>query len=540
MKRIRLAFVLSMLALTWSSAARAQAAGEPTKPKPPTSPAATTVPEPGGEAKAVTQAILEEIDKHSELMANIEYLCDMIGPRLTGSPGLLKANHWTRDKFRQYGLSNAHVEPWMIERSWTRGEAKGRVVVPVEQRILLESAGWGPSTKGPQRGPVVYVKAESADELSPYKGKLKGAWVLFAEVSVQPSPKQPQTNMDGEMRRRMRDFAKMMAFRETLKKFLVAEGIAGILRDSNKEHGLVNMTTAASNFTEGEVPDAFLTTESYGLIWRLLKRGPVEVEIDMKNTFSKGEVEVYNTVAEIPGTEKPDEVVIIGGHIDSWDLGTGATDNGTGIMAVLEAARALKAVGIKPKRTIRFVLFSGEEEGLHGSRAYVKAHEKEMAKISGVLIHDMGTGRVKSIGLQGRYDLREIMEKVVEPFKEPVNLEELSMRNMMGTDHLSFLPHGVPAFAVVQDPAEYRKTHHTESDTFDKVYPDEINQGAKVLAAWAYNVAMLPSVLPRDPKPAPSGMFDTPEFRQPRDQKPKSEEPKRPGPQARATAEATR
>ena len=146
-------------------------------------------------------------------------------------------------------------------------------------------------------------------------------------------------------------------------------------------------------------------------------------------------------------------------------------------MAVLEAARALKAVGVKPRRTIRCVLFSGEEEGLHGSRAYVKAHEKEMAKISGVLIHDMGTGRVKSIGLQGRYDLREIMDKVVEPFKEAVSLDELSMRKMMGTDHLSFLPHGVPAFAVVQDEAEYRKTHHTESDTVDKVYPDEINQG---------------------------------------------------------------
>jgi carboxypeptidase Q len=540
MKQIHLTFVVSMLML--SSAAMAQPPGAPGKPEQSVGrpAAAASVPEPGGEAKAVTQAILEEIDKHSELMANIEYLCDMIGPRLTGSPGLDKANHWTRDKFRQYGLSNAHIEPWMIERAWTRGEAKGRVVVPVEQRILLESAGWGPSTKGPKRGPVVHVKAESADELTPYKGKLKGAWVLMAEVSVQPSPKQPQTNLEGEMRRRMRNYTRMMEFRRELKTFLVDEGVAGILRDSNKEHGLVNMTTAASNFTQAEVAEAFLTTESYGLIWRLLKRGPVEVEIDMKNSFSPGEVEVYNTVAEIPGSEKPDEVVIIGGHIDSWDLGTGATDNGTGIMAVLEAARALKAVSVKPKRTIRFVLFSGEEEGLHGSRAYVKAHEKEMAKISGVLIHDMGTGKVKSIGLQGRYDLREVMEKVVEPFKDAVNLEELSMRVMMGTDHLSFLPHGVPAFAVVQDPAEYRKTHHTESDTFDKVYPDEITQGAKVLAAWAYNVAMLPDVLPRDPKPARPGMFDSPEFRQPRDQKPKSEEPKPKGDNGRATAEAGR
>ena len=520
MRLIRIAFLAAIAAIPASAFAQQPRNLVPPRGNQPSpgTPAATT-PEPGGEAKAVTQAILEEIDKRSELMANIEYLCDMIGPRLTGSPGLKKANDWTRDKFQAYGLANAHLEPWTIERAWTRGEAKGRVVVPVEQRILLESAGWSPATKGPVRGPVVHVKAQSADELSAYKGKLKGAWVVLAEVSVQPSPKQAAQSPEREMRRRIRDYMRMREFRKDLKKFLVAEGVAGMLVDSSKEHGLINMTGATANFTQAEVPEAFLTTESYGLIWRLLKRGPVEIEIDLKNTFSDGPVEVYNTVAEIPGAEKPDEVVIIGGHIDSWDLGTGATDNGTGIMAVLEAARALKAVGVKPKRTIRFVLFSGEEQGLHGSRAYVKAHEKEMDKVSGVLIHDTGTGRVKSIGLQGRYDLREVMDKVVEPFKEAVELEELSMRTMMGTDHQSFLPKGVPAFAVIQDMAEYRKTHHTESDTFDKVYPDEINQGAKVLAAWAYNVAMLPDVLPRDPKPRQPGMFDAPEFRQPRDQK---------------------
>ena len=474
----------------------------------------------------MTQAILDEIDKNSELMTNIEYLCDMIGPRLTGSPNLAKANQWTKQKFQQYGLSNARLEPWTIDRAWIRGEAKGRVVVPAEQRILLESAGWSPSTDGPRRGPAVYLKAQSVEELAAYKGKLKGAWVLLRELSVQPSPKQPKANLAGDMKKRIAEYMKMRTFQPQLEKFLVAEGVAGILRDSNKEHGLIDMTGASSNFAPAEFPMAFLTNESYGLIWRLLKRGPVEVEIDLQNTFSKGEVEVYNTVAEIPGSDKADEVVIIGGHIDSWDLGTGATDNGTGIMAVLEAARALKAVGVKPRRTIRCVLFSGEEEGLHGSRNYVKAHEKEMSKVSGVLMHDMGTGRVKSIGLQGRYDLREVMEKVVEPFKDAANLDELSMRPMMGTDHMSFLPHGVPAFAVVQDEAEYRKTHHTESDTVDKVYSDEINQGAKVLAAWAYGVAMLPEILPRDPKPAQPSLFDSPEFQQKRDQKPQSEEPK--------------
>jgi hypothetical protein len=542
MRVIRVASILAFVSnLALSVAVLAQV---PTRPQPETRPGGggsgrtPTLAEPDGEIKAVTQAILEEIDKRSELMANIEYLCDMIGPRLTGSPGLARANHWTRDKFQQYGLSSAHLEPWTIEKAWTRGEARGRVVVPVEQRILLESAGWSPSTRGPQRGPVVHVKAKSADELNAYKGKLKGAWVLFSEVSVQPRPNQPAPSLDREMRRRMRDYMGQRTFRQERSKFLVAEGAAGTLVDSSKEHGLINMTSASSNFTASELPEAFLTTESYGLIWRLLKRGPVEIEIDLKNTFSTSPVEVYNTVAEIPGAEKPDEVVIIGGHIDSWDLGTGATDNGTGIMAVLEAARALKAVNVKPRRTIRFVLFSGEEQGLHGSRAYVKAHQKEMPRISAVLIHDAGTGRVKSLGLQGRYDLREVMDKIVEPFKEAVDLEELSQRSMFGTDHLSFLPHGVPAFAVVQDMAEYRKTHHTESDTFDKVYPDEINQGAKVLSAWAYNVAMLPELLPRNPKPPQPGLFDAPEFRQPREGNPSSEEPRPPSRNGRVAAGA--
>jgi Zn-dependent M28 family amino/carboxypeptidase len=185
-------------------------------------------------------------------------------------------------------------------------------------------------------------------------------------------------------------------------------------------------------------------------------------------------------------------------------------------------------VGIRPARTIRFVMFSGEEQGLHGSRAYVKAHQQELAKISAVLVHDMGTGRVKSIGLLGRYDLREVMDQVVEPFKDAVKLEELSLRGIAaGTDHASFVPHGVPAFAVIQDEAEYRKTHHTESDTVDKIYGDEINQGAKVLAAWAYNVAMLPNCLPRNPKPVPPSMFDAPEFLQPGEKSESSPAPER-------------
>ncbi len=454
--------------------------------------------------KKDTDKIIAEIDKHSKLMENIEYLCDMIGPRLTGSPQLKKANEWTRDKFKEYGLSNAHLEGWKIERSWTRGEARGRIIAPVEHRILLESAGWAPGTNGVVRGPVLNVQVESMSDLEKLKGKLKGAWLVTGPVSKQPTARDKPESMLERLQRgpgRNANFQEMMRVRRALQEMAVNEGAAGILRDSNKEHGLLNMTGAGMGFTPAKIPSAFLTTESYGLIWRLLKRGPVEIEIEMKNNFSAGEVEVYNTVAELPGTEKPDEVVIIGGHLDSWDLGTGATDNGTGTMAVLEAARALKASGVKPKRTIRFVLFSGEEEGLYGSKQYVTAHEKELDKISTVLVHDTGTGRVKSIGLLGRYDIRETLDKVYAAFQRELSLDELSMRGMAGgTDHASFYPKGIPAFACMQDEAEYRKTHHTESDTFDKVYADEVNQGAKVLAAFAYNVAMLPEILPRDPK----------------------------------------
>lgn len=490
-------------AASWGLTGRSPAQQPPAKPA---APRAAEKTDGSGEVRAVTRAILDEVDKHSHLMTNLEYLCDMIGPRLTGSPGLTKASHWTHEKFKQYGLSNPRLESWKIHRGWTRGVAHGRVVSPTEQRLLLESAGWSIPTpgSGPVRGPVVSLASDKLEDLAAFKGKLKGAWIIRGPVSQQPSPKNPATRGSARTSNEAR-------------KFLADEGAAGLLRDSDKEHGLINMTGASNNFTPSLLPEAFLTTESYGLIWRLLQRGPVEVEIELKNTFSPGEVEVFNTVAEIPGAEKPDEVVIIGGHLDSWDLGTGATDNGTGSMAVLEAARALKAVGAAPRRTIRFILFSGEEEGLHGSAAFVKAHEAEMAKVSAVLVHDMGTGRVTSIGLQKRYDVREIMDRVVEPFREAVKLDELSLRDMGGTDHLSFLPKGVPAFAVVQDGAEYRKTHHTESDTFDKVYADEVNQGAKVLAAWAYNLAMLPEILPRAPRSASPGRSQAPEAKPPKD-----------------------
>jgi Zn-dependent M28 family amino/carboxypeptidase len=259
------------------------------------------------------------------------------------------------------------------------------------------------------------------------------------------------------------------------------------------------MISVRRDYQPGLYPAAVITQENQHLLWRLLDAGPVEAEINIQNAFSGKPVEVYNTVAEIRGSEKPDEVVIIGAHLDSWDLGTGATDNGTGSMAVLEAARALQKVGVQPKRTIRFVLFTGEEQGLNGSREYVRAHKDELGKISGVLVHDSGTGKVLTVGLMANYGARETMDRVLNPLAraKDVGLAEPSLRTEGGTDHVPFDEAGVPAFWCVQDNVDYDLTHHSQADTLDRVRWADLTEGAQVLAVFAYNVAQLPEMLPR-------------------------------------------
>jgi carboxypeptidase Q len=227
------------------------------------------------------------------------------------------------------------------------------------------------------------------------------------------------------------------------------------------------------------------------------------LELDIANSFSDKPIEVYNTVAEIRGSEKPGEIVVLGAHLDSWDLGTGTTDNGTGSIVVLEAARAIEKLRLQPKRTIRFALFSGEEQGLNGSRAYVAAHKDEVPKISAALIHDTGTGRVISISLMRNYQARQMMDKVVAPL-HALGLLELSERWMTGSDHVPFEEEGIPGFYCIQEPAQYFQTHHSQADTFDQAHEPDLVEGAQVMAAWAYNVAQLPELLPRKPAKDPS------------------------------------
>jgi len=461
---------------------------------------------------AADAQILSEIHDHSQAMDNLEYLSDEIGPRLTGSLQLKQANDWTAAKFREYGLTNVKLEPWTIAHSWTRGTAHARIVSPAVHPLTIASAGWSPGTNGVVRGPVVYFDAKTKEDFEKFRGKLKGAIVIYQEPESLSPPK-PE-NLNRELIRPMQapppvkgqppspsPFAAMQDVARARNEFFKQEGVAAVLRDSNKPHGLLNMTgIGGEKFDIGVIPTAFITGEGYRMLFRMQKHGKVEVEIEMTNSFGDKPMDVYNTVAEIRGSEKPDEVVILGAHLDSWDLGTGSTDNGTGSMAVLEAARALAKLNLKPKRTLRFVLFTGEEEGLVGSAKYADAHKDELEKISAVLVHDTGTGRVLTLGLHDNYQDREIVDQVLAPLKE-LNLLEPTMRRTFGTDHASFDEVGVPGFFVVQDGAEYNQTHHSQSDTFDKVWKDELNQGAQVLAAWAYNTAQLPAMLPRRPLP---------------------------------------
>jgi len=502
MKPIRLSVILLSLALIALGGLRTLHARQ-------TSP---TEKDPNADAD---ERILTEVRDHNEIMSNLEYLSDMIGQRLTGSPNLKKANEWTRQRFADYGLAKAHLEPWTIGHGWTRGTASGRIISPSEHPLAIASFGWAPSTAGKVRGPVVYVKASTKEELDAYKGKLKGAIVITGEPLLLPAADAPAPSPlyvpEADFMLLIRPqrpnptpaaaAAPAAAFRfaQARTEFFKQEGVLATLSDSGKPDGLLNMTgVGGRDYHIGAIPAAFISSENYSLIWRLLKRGPVEVELELINAFTTEPVEVYNTVAEIPGASRPSEIVVLCAHLDSWDLGTGTTDNGTGSIVVLEAARALQKSGLRPARTIRFILFSGEEQGLVGSHAYVAAHKDELPNISVAIAHDTGTGRVLTLSLMRNYQDAEVMSKVVAPLHS-LGLVDLSQRWMTGTDHASFLEAGVPGFFFIQDPAQYFQTHHTQADTFDQAHEAGLVQGAQAMAAIAYNIAQLPQLLPRKP-----------------------------------------
>lgn len=453
---------------------------------------------------------MDEAKKESSLLRNLTYLSDIIGPRLTGSDALVKANEWTAEQMRSYGLTNVRLEPWTIPEGWERGSATARLVEPNAGRVLsVASLGWYPGTKGKVEGDVVFLKAESVKDLDNYKGKLKNAIVLLSpprrvaapsEIGNPTSPGGKGTPREAFGKRNM---SEMMAFRNTLSAFLEKEGAAAIFQDAGKPVGLLVTTGSWSrgdrSSATNRLPTLYVAHNHYELLYRLATRpapAKTRIELEVNNKFLPGPIKVFNTVGEIRGSEKPEEYVVVGAHLDSWDLGQGTTDNGTGSCCVLEAARLIAKSGIKPKRTIRFVLFSGEEQGLHGSRAYIERHKDEMPRTSVALVHDTGTGRVKGIGTGGRDVYVSIMERELFNLKE-LGVTDFGAPMITGSDHMSFSRVGVPGFMMVQESAGYLYTHHTQADTLDAAREPDLIQGAQVLAISAVRMANLNTLLPR-------------------------------------------
>jgi hypothetical protein len=553
----------ALLSLPFVAGGIVLAADAETAPRPRTAAAVSA-------AVELDHKIIADVRAKSELMKNLQYLSDVIGPRLTGSKNLDTASHWAAEKMKEYGLENVRLEPWEIPVGWERGPATMKLVEPANGRtISVASSGWTPGTKGKITGPVVALAARTQADLDKYKGKLKNAVVLITppgemqpitdlsyfgmrpnepldkgpgRQTFQPKkeapkkdaprpaglakdkappppapiaeqPKKAEAKREEAKKdqppagRRPRGFGGGFGFLSTVVEFATAAGAAAILTQSSKPHGLIAVSGSWRGRDRGEqqegVARLVCAYEHYGMLWRLASdpSREVKVELDVSNKFLPGPITCYNTVGEIKGSENPDEFVVIGAHLDSWDLGQGTTDNGTGSCVILESARILGDLarhGVRPKRTIRFVLYTGEEQGLYGSQEYVKRHKDEMPKTSVSLVHDTGTGKVKGFALMGREAVRKVLEPQLASLSE-VGFEGLSLRFSGGSDHQSFDSRaGVPGFACVQEPDEYRLTHHTQTDTFDKAKEPNLIQGAQVMAVTAMRVANMAELLPRD------------------------------------------
>lgn len=482
---------------------------------------------------SIVEKIREEGLKRSQIPDDARYLMDVIGPRLTGSPAMKRANEWTAGKMREYGLENVHLEPWEFGRGWEEVSYFGRMTEPFVKPLSGRCLAWTGSTKGLQMGAAVIVKkTEPQEDLAKAKGKLKGAWILLDEAGeledpdFEPEPLRlplqellapPDTSeqesvwVTDERARRIRE-----ALRRRLELIhkLRESGALGILKRSWVTDGIIMSTgvmgdRVGSTIKAGEpdvLPNIVLADEDYSLIYRNVLYGiPVTLEFNIQNRFLEDDLMAYNTIGEIPGTDKRDEVVMLGAHLDSWHMGTGGTDNGAGSMVMLEAVRILKAIGAQARRTIRIALWSGEEpepwsgeaRALLGSAAYLRAHEDELGKISAYLNLDNGTGRIRGIWSQMNPYAVPVFEQLLLPYRD-LGVVAVRHGNTGGTDHVSFDQKGVPGFNFIQDRIEYfSKTHHSNVDTYDALLLDDMKQAAVVVASTVYHLAIRDEMFPR-------------------------------------------
>jgi hypothetical protein len=453
--------------------------------------------------RAAIAAIVEAGRDTMRLAGDLGHLTDVIGPRLTGSAGLERAVAWAVRRFREDGVDSVWTEPVRLGIGWERGTFMLRMTAPHRRTLVGASWGWAPGTDGPREGDLAFVDARDiADFRARFAGRLAGKWVMIRPPGVvrqrYAPPVSPEEARVFDAQRRMHT-APLAPAEAELRRYIFAllrdEGVAGIVRDAERPEGRLMM--AGSPEQVYPFPYLVVPHETYAQFHRLLGAGErVAIEADVRNRFTDS-LTVHNVVAEIRGSERPDEMVIVGAHLDSWDLGTGAADNAAGVAAVMGAARVLRASGVAPRRSVRFVLFTGEEQGLYGGDAYVRAHAAELPKVQAVLVLDNGASRIDGMSLQGRAEYGAAWNALFAPIR-PLGPFVVRARAKGGSDHRPFVARGVPGFNYDQEEGRgFDETYHNELDTFDHAWPREMQQAATVMAVHAHALANLPGLLPR-------------------------------------------
>ncbi|HEV7502208.1 MAG TPA: M20/M25/M40 family metallo-hydrolase [Vicinamibacteria bacterium] len=490
--------------------------------------------------------IRDEGFTNSKVMDTAAYLTDVIGPRVTGSPQMRQANDWTRQQLESWGLASAHIEGWTFGRGWTLEQATVQMLTPTPASLVAVPRAFTPGTDGPRRGKVVRVKVESEADAEKYRGQLAGRIVLLSEPRATANPDKPQfrryneqeltdleqfdsgptrTPVDREV------ILKRTRLQRMLRTFLTAEKALASIEQSPVDGGIVVVGRGGS-YVKGEdpgVPALVMAAEQYNRLVRLVERNvDVQLELDIRAHFQDDDPTAYNTVAEIPGTDKQHgEIVMVGAHLDSWHAGTGATDNAAGCAVALEAMRILQALEVKPRRTIRIALWSGEEEGLLGSRAYVAEHfgsradagnpqdrdlpsfmrtergpvvtKPEYARLSAYFNLDNGSGKIRGIYAERNAAAAPIFDAWLQPLHD-LGATTVTLRHTGSTDHVSFDGVGLPAFQFIQDEGDYEtRTHHSNLDVYDRLQKADLIQASIVLASFAYDAATRPDRMPRRP-----------------------------------------
>ncbi len=491
-------------------------------------------------------AITDEGFQRSEVMETASYLSDVIGPRLTNSPGMRRAAQWTLDEFNAYGLKNTRFEKFHFGRGWSFDTVTVHMTEPRRTQVHAMPISWHPGTQGPVDAEVLFAPMSDESDFEKFKGKLRGKIVLISSPRTQDEPSQPiftrlndeqlqdqlKFNIPGQPSKGPGGFEDFLVFSEKLARFLDEEGALLMVKRSSRDAGLLNAVgyLHRSDYTPA-TPAIVVASEDYDRMARLAGRGEIiRMEVEVGARFHDDDPDGQNVIAEIPGRGARPEIVIAGAHLDSWFMGDGAVDNGAGVAVVMEAARILSALNVKPKRTIRFALWDGEEQGLFGALHHVETHfaskpaladesrknvlryfavndtwpvrpERDYERFSGYFNLDNGSGRIRGIYGEGNMALQPIFERWFEPFHE-FGAETVALNGTGGSDHDAFTAMGLPGFQFIQDPLDYgSRLHHTEIDTASHVYEKDLKQAAVIMASVLWHAANRDERLPRKPMP---------------------------------------